>query len=91
VIRDSVEPFRVNTMLQSGYAVPHFGELLKSMRAFRTDRALDRDPDNVLNHNPLQVRQAERYAYSSSPDFSLTEGMFADQPGYRKGPRPRVF
>jgi hypothetical protein len=90
VIRDGVERFRVSAIRSPNLPIPHFGELLKWIRAFRTGVALDLDPDNVLNQNSLQVRQAERYVYSSLPDFSLVEDMIANQPGYRKGPRPRV-
>ena len=90
VIRDGVERFRISTIRSPDLPIPHFGELLKWRRAFRTGVALDLDPDNVLNQNSLQVRQAERYVYSSFPDFSLVEDMIANQPGYRKGPRPRV-
>ena len=49
------------------------------------------EPPHVLNQNSLQVRQAERYVYSSQPDFTLVEDMISNQPGYRTGPRPRVL
>jgi hypothetical protein len=48
------------------------------------------EPEPVVNLNSLQVRQAERYVYSSQPDFALVEKMLAKQPAYRQGPRPRV-
>ena len=90
MIRDGIDRFRANLMRNPDLPGPHFGELLKWTRAFRTGAALDLEPDNVLNQNSLQVRQAERYVYSSPRDFSLVEQMIANQPGYRKGPRPRV-
>jgi hypothetical protein len=45
--------------------------------------------DNVLNHNSQQVRQAERYVFSSRPDFDLVESMIADGP-VQKEPSPEI-
>jgi hypothetical protein len=90
VIREGVERCRINTIHSPDLPIPHFGELLKWTRAFRTGVALDLELDNVVNQNSLQVRQAERYVYSNVPDFALVENMIAKQSMYRKGPRPRV-
>jgi len=90
VIRNGVEMCRTNVLRDQDRIIPHFGELLKWTRAFRKGTPLDLAPENVLNQNSLQVRQAERFVYSSIPDFSLVKSMIANQPGYRKGPRPHV-
>lgn len=68
----------------------NFRELLDWMHAFRNGKPLFSDADNVLNQNSLQVRQAERYVFSSQPDFDLVQSMIADDPRFRKGPRPEV-
>jgi hypothetical protein len=67
-----------------------FGPLLDWMRGFRKGTPLTSTADNVLNHNSLQVRQAERYVFSSQPDFELVESMIADHPRFRKGPRLEI-
>jgi hypothetical protein len=36
------------------------------------------------------VQQAERYVFSSLPDFSLVEDMLRNEPRYRIGPRPHI-
>jgi hypothetical protein len=64
--------------------------LLRWTRAFRTGDALPSTADNVLNQNSLQVQSAERYIFSSAPDFSLVRDMIADNPRFRTGPRPEV-
>jgi hypothetical protein len=68
-----------------------FGPLLDWMRAFRKGTPLQLEAENVLNHNSLQVRQAERYVFTSCPDFSLVRDMIANEPGYRVGPRPHII
>ena len=90
VIRNGVEICRANVARDQDRTIPHFGELLKWTRAFRNGTPLDLAPENVLNQNSLQVRQAERYVYSSIADFSLVKSMIANQPAHQRGPRPHV-
>jgi hypothetical protein len=89
MIRDGVERM-LNTMIRNPDFEMGFGELLKWRRAFRTGVPLPSSPDNVLNHNSLQVRNAERYVFSSQPDFELVESMVADDSCFRIGPRPEI-
>jgi hypothetical protein len=89
MIRDYVERMRT-TMIRDPGMTMGFGDLLKWRRAFRTGLALPSSPDNVLNHNSLQVRYAERYLFSSQPDFELVESMIAGDERFRVGPRPEI-
>lgn len=89
-IRNGVERMRATFVRDPDIPTPGFGPLLDWMRAFRTGNPLLSDAENVLNHNSLQVRQAERYVFSSLPDFSLVEDMIANEPRYRVGPRPHI-
>ena len=67
-----------------------FGDLLKLAASVRTGRRPTVVPENVLNHNSLQVRHAERYVFSSQPNFELVESMIADDARFRVGPRPEI-
>jgi hypothetical protein len=89
MIRDGVERMR-STMVRNPSHPMGFGDLLSWRRASRTGVALPSSPDNVLNHNSLQVRHAERYVFSSQPDFELVESMIADDARFRVGPRPEI-
>jgi Protein of unknown function (DUF4238) len=89
-IRNGVDRMRAKFVRDRDFPMPGFGPLLEWMRAFRKGTPLPTEPENVLNHNSLQVRQAERYVFSSLPDFSLVEDMIANQPRYRVGPRPHI-
>lgn len=84
-LRDGVERMRTTMVRVSGHPMG-FGDLLKWRRALRTWVPLPSSPDNVLNHNSLQVRHAERYVFSSQPDFELVESMIADDARSRVGP-----
>ena len=90
VICQGVEKWRISTVRNPALNTPNFSELLKWMRAFRTGVALDYAPENVLNHNALQVWHAERYIFSSLPNFALVEDMLRNEPRYRVGPRPHI-
>lgn len=89
LIRNGVERMRRRIVTDPDCPLG-FGPLMEWMRAFREGTPLSSSAENVLNHNSLQVRQAERYVFSSQPDFSLVESMIADDPRFRKGPRPTV-
>lgn len=89
MIRDGVERMR-KTMVRDPGMTMGFGDLLDWRRAFRTGVALPSKPDNVLNHNSLQVSHAERYVFSSTPDFELVESMIRDNAEFKTGPRPQV-
>jgi hypothetical protein len=89
MIRDGVERMR-KTMVRDPGMTMGFGDLLDWRRAFRTGVALPSKPDNVLNHNSLQVSYAERYVFSSTPDFELVESMIRDNAEFKTGPRPGV-
>lgn len=88
-IRNTMDRMRTSVVRDAGFPMD-FGPLLDWMRAFRKGTPLKSTPDNVLNHNSLQVQQAERYVFSSEPDFSLVKSMIADEPQFRIGPRPRI-
>jgi hypothetical protein len=90
-IRDGVDRMRAKFVQDPDFPMQGFGPLLDWTRALRKGTPLSSEPENVLNHNSLQVRQAERYMFSSLPDFSLVEDMIANEPQYRVGPRPQVF
>ena len=89
MIRNGVERMRTTMVRNSGHPMG-FGDLLNWRRAFRTGGALPSSPDIVLNHNSLQVRHAERYVFSSQPDFELVESMIANDARFRVGPRPEI-
>jgi hypothetical protein len=61
IVRDGVERMRTIMVRDLGHSMG-FGDLLKWRRAFRTGVPLSSSPDNVLNHNSLQVHHAERCA-----------------------------
>ncbi|PYR30369.1 MAG: hypothetical protein DMF90_27830 [Acidobacteria bacterium] len=89
MIRDGVERMRTTMVRDPGHPMG-FGDLLNWRRVFRTGVAMPSSPDNVLNHNSLQVRHAERYVFSSQPDCELVESMIADDARFRVGPRPEI-
>jgi hypothetical protein len=89
MIRDGVDQMR-QAMMRDTVMTMGFGDLLNWRRAFRTGAALPSKPDNVLNHNSLQVSNAERYVFSNTPDFELIESMIAENADFRVGPRPQV-
>lgn len=47
-------------------------------------------PENRNYHNYLQIRDAERYVFSSTPDFSLAERMIATNTKYQSAPKSVV-
>jgi hypothetical protein len=91
VIREAVDRMRSAIIRSPQQESLRLNELLEWMRAFRKGTPMTLERPHVLNQNSLQVRQAERYVYSSQPDFTLVEDMISNQPGYRTGPRPRVL
>jgi len=64
MIRDGVERMRT-TMVRDPSHPMGFGNLLNWRGASRTGIPLPSSPDNVLNHNSLQVQYAERYVFST--------------------------
>lgn len=60
------------------------------LRALTEGAILNANPENVVHHNALQIRYAERFVFSTSEDFSLAEEMIADDPRVRRGPRSEV-
>lgn len=89
MIRDGVDRMR-KSMVRDPSMTMGFGSLLDWRRAFRTGAPLPSKPDNVLNHNSLQVSYAERYVFSSTPDFELVESMIKDNAESKRGPRPQM-
>lgn len=89
MIRNGVERMRRSIVRDPDFPMD-FGPLLVWMRALRKGTPIASTADNVLNHNSLQVRQAERFVFSSLPDFELVESMIADDPRFQKGPRPEI-
>ena len=89
MIRSGVERMRRRIVRDPDFPMD-FGPLLVWMRALRKGTPIASTTDNVLNHNSLQVRQAERFVFSSLPNFELVESMIADDPRFRRGPRPEI-
>ena len=48
-------------------------------------------PENVVNHNSLQVIYATRFIFSSNEDFSLAEAMIKSHSSLREGPKMKVW
>ena len=57
------------------------------MEAITRGRPLASQPENVLFFNSLQISSAERFVFSSNPDFSVAEDMIAKNPKLRHGRR----
>ena len=62
-IRNGVDRMRARFVRDPDSPMQGFGPLLDWMRAFRKGTPLPSEAENVLNHNSLQVRQAERYVF----------------------------
>ena len=86
MIRDGVNRIRTSIVRDSSFPLD-FGHMLDWMRAFRKGTPLGSEPDNVVNHNSLQVRRAERYLFCSRRDFTLVEDMINEEPRFGVGPR----
>ena len=86
MIRDGVNRIRTSIVGDSSFPLD-FGPMLDWMRAFRKGTPLGSKPDNVVNHNSLQVRQAERFVFCSRRDFALVEDMINEEPRFSVGPR----
>lgn len=89
MIRNGVERMRTS-MVKDPDMPLGFGPLLDWMRAFRKGTPLSSQADNVLNHNSLQVAQAERFVFCSLPDFGLVTEMVAGNPALRTGRRLQI-
>ena len=85
-IRDGVDRIRASLVKDPDFPMD-FGPMLDWMRALRKGTPLASTPDNVLNHNSLQVMRAERYVFCSVGDFALVQDMLKDEPRFRVGPR----
>ncbi|MDY6992364.1 MAG: DUF4238 domain-containing protein [Pseudomonadota bacterium] len=55
-----------------------------------TGKPIPSKPENVINHNSLQVKYSSRFVFSSNDDFSLLEEMIEAHPEMREGPKPQV-
>ena len=86
MIREGVNRIRTSIVTDSSFP-QDFGPLLDWMRAFRHGTPLGSKPDNVMNHNSLQVMQAERFVFCSRRDFALVEDMIDEEPRFAVGPR----
>jgi len=60
---------------------------VQMMEAITRGTPLPSQPENVLFFNSLQICTAERFVFSSNPDFSLAEDMIAKNPELRHGRR----
>ena len=86
-----------NTLRQMRVIAPHLiaekirdpGGIERLERALLDDTPLQYSLDNVRNFNSLQVRYAERFVFSSNPDFSLAHEMVNSHPALRTGMRMR--
>ena len=86
MIRDGVNRIRTSIVIDSSFPLD-FGPMLDWMRAFTKGTPLGSKPDNVVNHNSLQVIQAERFVFCSRRDFALVEDMINKEPRFGVGPR----
>ena len=86
MIRDGVNRIRTSIVIDSRFPLD-FGPMLDWMRAFTKGTPLGSKPDNVVNHNSLQVMQDERFVFCSRRDFALVEDMINDEPRFGVGPR----
>ncbi|MBE0576383.1 MAG: DUF4238 domain-containing protein [Desulfuromonadales bacterium] len=60
------------------------------MAGFDTGRSIPSKPENVINHNSLQVKYSSRFVFSSTDDFSLAKEMLAAHPELKDGPKVQV-
>ena len=67
---------------------PHYLE--ETMAGFLHKKTVRFIPDNVTNHNSLQVKYASRFIFSSTEDFSLAEEMISKHPNLKEGPKVKV-
>lgn len=67
---------------------PHYLE--ETMDGFIHKKTVRFIPDNVTNHNSLQVKYASRFVFSSTEDFSLAEEMISKHPELREGPKLQI-
>lgn len=67
---------------------PHYLE--ETMAGFLHKKTVRFIPDNVTNHNSLQVKYASRFVFSSTEDFSLAEEMISKHPNLKEGPKVKV-
>lgn len=66
-------------------------QLLEQMMAgFESKMTIQFKPDNVVNHNSLQVEYSSRFVFSHTDDFSLAEQMIQDNPKFREGPKLEI-
>ncbi|MEZ5284981.1 MAG: hypothetical protein R2712_09260 [Vicinamibacterales bacterium] len=87
MIRDGVDRMR-KSMVRDPSMTMGFGDLLDWRRAFRPGVPLPSKPDNVLNHNSLQVWYAELRILPRRTS-ELVESMIKDNAEFRNGPRAR--
>jgi hypothetical protein len=90
-IERSLERYRAMVFANPAIRRKGLDPLLEWHTAIKKGLPLKSVPENVVNHNSLQVAQSERFVYSSTPTFSLIEEMLQEEPQYRSGPRPVVF
>lgn len=67
--------------------VPRIAEL---MAGIDEGKSVKSHPENVVNHNALQVRFASRFVFSNNDDFSLVREMIANNPIYKRGIQMQV-
>lgn len=72
----------------SMYKNPVFMEQLHS--GIEHGDAVPSSPENIMNHNHLQVTWSSRFVFASTSDFSLAEKMIASDRRFRKGLAPTI-
>lgn len=60
------------------------------LEAVETGAPIKLSPQNLMFHNALQVRHAERFVFSHADAFALVQRMISDNDRYRSGPRSHV-
>lgn len=92
-LRESYKQYQIllklNPILLSQHLKdPHYLE--ETMAGFLHKKTVRYTPDNVINHNSLQVKYASRFVFSSTEDFSLAEEMISKHPNLKEGPKVQV-
>lgn len=89
-VREVMDRHQALLRLMPAAASAKFAPLLELFDGMTKGTPIRSGPRNVENLNSLQVRFAERFVFSSSPDFSLAKEMIADEPRYKTGRRAEL-
>ena len=77
-------PWMVDKIIED----PEYIENLKE--GIETGKPIPSKPENITNHNSLQVIHSSRFVFSSDNDFSLIEEMLETHPHMKEGPKIEI-